>query len=139
MDSLNNISLAIRQYIWDNVPALLSRDAIRFPNMDIVQPNNNHWMNVRIDYTSRARITIGQRDFRRTGTLALQLYSPTDFHTVDHETIIQELSDLFDDEYLNTASGEVRFLPSYVLTAGETDNYYLSNVISDFTFTELRT
>lgn len=137
MASLLDISKAVRTRIWDNLPPLISRDAVRFDNMDTPHHNDHHFMRVYVQYVERERVCVGQRHFRTEGVIRLQVCSPTDRGTVEHETAVDGLRHLFDDRDLHTEAGNVIRTESTILqTLGEIDNYYQTNIISPFHFNE---
>jgi len=133
--SRKTFTASIRQRILDNLPAVLDADTqVQWPNQPFDRLNDKPYIQVQIVFSERDRIDLGNKFFANDGQLLIMVRNPKDSHTNDHEDLVDEISNIF-DEFTTSIT---RFDESVVKTVGidKATEFFRSDVINDFTIFE---
>jgi len=103
-------------------------------------PTSGAWARVTVQHNTGRQATlsngVGQRRFRRTGVVTVQVFAPTG----DGQEFSDQLATIAKNAFegVTTSPGRVMFRDVRLREVGQDGNFYQVNVLADFEYDEVR-
>ena len=136
MTTANEAKEAIYQRFVDNFTGVTA-DRITFDNEEFEEPDTGAWVRLTVRGLGRAQNTLGKlgnRRFRATASLFVQVYTETNTGVKQSDTLTKEAADIYE----GVSFSGLDFNSVEVNETGPEDKWYQSVVEAQFDYDEIK-